>query len=201
MACAIIISRHDKRGEGVERSRGRRETMRVWRFVFLLLLVAAAAAASAAWWWLHRPLSLATDPVELSIELGADAARDRRGLGPGRRQGRADPALRMVPLVGTGAQDPRRQLRGARGHDADRPAREDGARRRDPGRRPLHRRLDLPPGPRRARQGRGPEADPRRAERCRGHGSPSARRPASRPRAGSIPTPTPTARARPTSRC
>mgnify|MGYP003447258908 CR=1 FL=1 len=70
MACAIIISRHDKHGEGVERSRGRRETMRVWRFVFLLLLVATAAAASAAWWWLHRPLSLATDPVELSIELG-----------------------------------------------------------------------------------------------------------------------------------
>ena len=70
MACAIIISRHDMRGEGVERSRGRRETLRVWRFVFLLLLVAAAAAASAAWWWLHRPLSLASDPVELSIELG-----------------------------------------------------------------------------------------------------------------------------------
>jgi UPF0755 protein len=36
-----------------------------------LLLVVAAALASAAWWWLHRPLSLAADPVELSIELGS----------------------------------------------------------------------------------------------------------------------------------
>lgn len=58
------------RGEGVERSRGRREAMRVWRVALLLLLVAAAASASAAWWWLHRPLALAADPVEVSIELG-----------------------------------------------------------------------------------------------------------------------------------
>jgi len=35
-----------------------------------LLLVAAAVSAFAAWSWLHRPLTLASDPVELSIELG-----------------------------------------------------------------------------------------------------------------------------------
>ena len=42
--------------------------LRVW---IALLLVAAAALAGAAWWWLHQPLSLAADPVELSIELGS----------------------------------------------------------------------------------------------------------------------------------
>ncbi len=45
--------------------------MRALRIGFALLLVAAAALASAAWWWLHQPLSLAADPVELSIELGS----------------------------------------------------------------------------------------------------------------------------------
>ena len=45
--------------------------MRAWRFAFALLLLAAVASACAAWWWLHRPLSLASDPVELSIELGS----------------------------------------------------------------------------------------------------------------------------------
>ena len=45
--------------------------MRAWRAGLALLLVAAAALASAAWWWLHQPLSLAADPVELSIELGS----------------------------------------------------------------------------------------------------------------------------------
>jgi UPF0755 protein len=44
--------------------------MRVWRTAFALLLVASAAAGSATWWWLHHPLSLATNPVELSIEFG-----------------------------------------------------------------------------------------------------------------------------------
>jgi len=58
------------RGEGVERSRGRSETMRAWRLVLVLLLMAVAAAAYATWSWLHRPLALASDPVELSIELG-----------------------------------------------------------------------------------------------------------------------------------
>ncbi len=58
-------------GEGVGRSRGGREAMRVWRAGFALLLVALVALASAAWWWLRQPLSLATDPVELSIELGS----------------------------------------------------------------------------------------------------------------------------------
>ncbi len=45
--------------------------MKVWRFWLALLLIATAAAASGAWWWLHRPLPLATDPVELSIDPGS----------------------------------------------------------------------------------------------------------------------------------
>ncbi len=44
--------------------------MRVWRVVLALLLAAGSAAASAAWWWLHRPLPIATNPVELSVEPG-----------------------------------------------------------------------------------------------------------------------------------
>ena len=44
--------------------------MKTWRFLIALLLVAAAGAAYAAWWWLHRPLALASDPVELSVEPG-----------------------------------------------------------------------------------------------------------------------------------
>src|SRR5450432_117094 len=71
MSCAIIISRHGQCREGVERLRGRGAAMRVWRAGFALLFVALAALASAAWWWLHQPLSLAGDPVELSIELGS----------------------------------------------------------------------------------------------------------------------------------
>jgi UPF0755 protein len=45
--------------------------MKVWRFWFALFVIAIAAAASGAWWWLHRPLPLATDPVELSIDPGS----------------------------------------------------------------------------------------------------------------------------------
>ena len=44
--------------------------MRLWRVVLTLLLAVGAAAAAVAWWWLHRPLPIASDPVELSIELG-----------------------------------------------------------------------------------------------------------------------------------
>ena len=84
-------------------------------------------------------------------------------------------ALRMVPLVGPGAPDPRRQLRDRPRHDADPPAREDGARRRDAGRRALQRGLDLSPDPRRAGARRGAQADDRDAERRRGDGARSAR--------------------------
>jgi UPF0755 protein len=45
--------------------------MKLWRGVLALLLVAMVAAAVGAWWWLHRPLPIATDPVELSIEPGS----------------------------------------------------------------------------------------------------------------------------------
>ncbi|MDQ2928393.1 MAG: endolytic transglycosylase MltG [Pseudomonadota bacterium] len=45
--------------------------MKLWRVALALLIVAMAAAATIAWWWLHRPLPIATDPVELSIEPGS----------------------------------------------------------------------------------------------------------------------------------
>jgi UPF0755 protein len=45
--------------------------MKTWRIVLALLLAALSGLAAATWWWLHRPLPLASDPVELSIELGA----------------------------------------------------------------------------------------------------------------------------------
>jgi UPF0755 protein len=40
------------------------------RLLTLLLLLTGLAAAALAWWWLDRPLALATDRVELSIEPG-----------------------------------------------------------------------------------------------------------------------------------
>jgi UPF0755 protein len=46
--------------------------MKVLRWVLLLLLLAAAAAAAACAWWVHKPLNLAADSVELSIENGAN---------------------------------------------------------------------------------------------------------------------------------
>jgi UPF0755 protein len=45
--------------------------MKLWRIALALLFVATAAAASGAWSWLHRPLSIAADPVELFIEPGS----------------------------------------------------------------------------------------------------------------------------------
>jgi len=44
--------------------------MKSWRVWFAVLLLAAGAVAGAAAWWLNRPLELASDSVELSIELG-----------------------------------------------------------------------------------------------------------------------------------
>ena len=44
--------------------------MRVGRALLVAGLVAAAGLAAASAWWLNRPLALATDPVELSIEPG-----------------------------------------------------------------------------------------------------------------------------------
>lgn len=44
--------------------------MKFWRTVFVVLLLAAAALAGGATWWLNRPMDLAADSVELSIELG-----------------------------------------------------------------------------------------------------------------------------------
>ncbi len=44
--------------------------MRLLRVLLAALVLAAIAAAAAAAWWLNRPLPLATDSVEVSIELG-----------------------------------------------------------------------------------------------------------------------------------
>ena len=49
--------------------------MSPWRFALGTLVLATAAAAAAVAGWLHEPLTLATDPVEVSIELGT-APRD-----------------------------------------------------------------------------------------------------------------------------
>ena len=72
-------------------------------------------------------------PIRSSCR-SSPARRRARSPRPGSR-----PACRPSPLLlyewfrwsGRGAQDPRRQLRDRRRHDADRPARQDGARRRD----------------------------------------------------------------------
>jgi UPF0755 protein len=44
--------------------------MRIWRSLLLFSLLVLGALAGGTAWWLNRPLDLATDPVELSIELG-----------------------------------------------------------------------------------------------------------------------------------
>jgi UPF0755 protein len=44
--------------------------MKLLRWFSVLALLLAAAAAGGTWWWLHRPLPLAADTVELSIEPG-----------------------------------------------------------------------------------------------------------------------------------
>jgi UPF0755 protein len=44
--------------------------MRVWRALLGGVVLAAASLAGAAAWWLNRPLDLAADSVELSIEPG-----------------------------------------------------------------------------------------------------------------------------------
>jgi UPF0755 protein len=46
--------------------------MKLLRVVILLLLLAVAAAAAACFWWINKPLDLAADSVELSIESGAN---------------------------------------------------------------------------------------------------------------------------------
>jgi len=44
--------------------------MKGWRFALLGLAMLAIALTGSALWWLQRPLPLASDSVELSIELG-----------------------------------------------------------------------------------------------------------------------------------
>src|SRR3954454_19745903 len=44
--------------------------MKIWRVLFALLLLLGIGFAAGAYWWLNRPLPLAADTVELSIEFG-----------------------------------------------------------------------------------------------------------------------------------
>jgi UPF0755 protein len=44
--------------------------MKVWRALAALVLVVVTAVAGGAAWWLNRPLEIAGDSVEVSIELG-----------------------------------------------------------------------------------------------------------------------------------
>jgi UPF0755 protein len=44
--------------------------MRLLRNLVLMVLLLAAAAGGAAWWWLQRPLPLASNSVEVTIEPG-----------------------------------------------------------------------------------------------------------------------------------
>ena len=44
--------------------------MRLWRGLAGAALLVAAALATGVAWWIHQPLALASDPVEVSIELG-----------------------------------------------------------------------------------------------------------------------------------
>ena len=44
--------------------------MKFWRGFVVLVVLAGFALAAGTAWWLNRPLDLATDPIELSIEHG-----------------------------------------------------------------------------------------------------------------------------------
>ena len=44
--------------------------MRAWRALLMVAPLLAAAAGGATAWWLNRPLALAADSVEVSVELG-----------------------------------------------------------------------------------------------------------------------------------
>jgi UPF0755 protein len=44
--------------------------MKLLRVVLAIVVLGAIATAGAAWWWLNRPLPLANDAVEVSIEPG-----------------------------------------------------------------------------------------------------------------------------------
>ena len=104
-----------------------------------LVLVAARGGGSGGLGLVVADTARCRSPretVEVSIEPGTDAARDRRGLGAGGRADVAAAALRMVPLVGTGAhRSAPAATRSARGTTPIAPARQDGARRRDARRR------------------------------------------------------------------
>src|SRR5262249_49370865 len=50
--------------------RGSSSPMRFLRYLLLLIVLACGAFAGAAWWWLNRPLPLAGETAEVSIEPG-----------------------------------------------------------------------------------------------------------------------------------
>ncbi len=65
--------------------------MKRWRFMLIGLVLTAALASGAALWWLQRPLPLAADSVELSIEPGT-SPRDIA-------QGWVDAGVQTSPLL------------------------------------------------------------------------------------------------------
>ena len=155
VACAIIISRHDARdGAGLVRDGLRRCSCDEIRVVLLLLVVARGDGRRRLRpaWWLTRPLD-----ARRRDGRGVDRARHaRRARSP--RPG-CRPACRRQPLLlyewfrwsGQARQIRAGSYEIGAGTTPIAPARQDGARRRDARRRALHRRLDLPPDPRRAR--------------------------------------------------
>jgi UPF0755 protein len=49
------------------------KAMRALRRLIVLMLLLALALAAGAWWWLQRPLPLAADRVEVTVQSGASA--------------------------------------------------------------------------------------------------------------------------------
>ncbi len=45
--------------------------MKLWRAALVAVVLAVAAVAAACYWWINKPLDLAADSLELSIETGA----------------------------------------------------------------------------------------------------------------------------------
>ena len=150
-------------------SRRRSGTRLLLRLLIALLVVGALAAALVV--ALAGPAAGPGQTDGRAVDRRRQlAARHRPGLGRRRREDLAALALRMVPLVGPGAADPRRQLRGRDRRHAAPAAADHGARARSARDGPPARGHDAARVARRAGQGAAPEAIDRHAGRCRADG-------------------------------